>query len=481
MGMQRVAMALGTRRVSEERTTLFALRRRCAIGVNSSSLTLRVGIAVTLCCIALRTASAAEYAVVVSAATNAEEGWKDVSPALVKKNGGEVIVYDKSVDEALPKLKALHPRQTCFVARPAEATKKFVAAVHQLTRKLDDDPYTDTQWGILTGFDAANALTIARDDAPLTVKKVAGGTELALDKCTEGLWYDELVKNKVVRKTPGATAAQEQGPNDTTKSLVDTLNEYKPDLFVTSGHATERDWMIGFRYKNGFFKSQAGRMFGEDTRGEKFDVDSPSPKVYLAVGNCLMGHINGQDAMALAWLNKAGVRQMAGYTDLTWFGYGGWGLLDYFVEQPGRYTLTEAFFANHHALIHCLETKSGDQRGLAYDRDIVAFYGDPAYIAKLAEAEKSYDQTLTEKDGEYTFTITPRRGADSFKPVNVNGAQRGYRPIVAFLPQRVKNVALISSAELKPVITDDFLLIPNPRDCDPAKTYLVVFKAEAIR
>ena len=56
-----------------------------------------------------------------------------------------------------------------------------------------------------------------------------------------------------------------------------------------------------------------------------------------------MGNIDGQDAMALAWMNDAGVKQMLGYTVPTWFGYQGWGVLDYFVEQPGRYTLTEAF------------------------------------------------------------------------------------------------------------------------------------------
>jgi hypothetical protein len=54
--------------------------------------------------------------------------------------------------------------------------------------------------------------------------------------------------------------------------------------------------------------------------------------------------------------SSAAVRQMAGYVLPTWYGYQGWGLLDYFVEQPGRFTLTEAFHANHHALVHRLMT-----------------------------------------------------------------------------------------------------------------------------
>ena len=95
-------------------------------------------------------------------------------------------------------------------------------------------------------------------------------------------------------------------------------------------------------------------MFGVDTRRKRFEIESTNPKVYLPIGNCLMGNINGPDAMALAWMNDVSVMQMIGYTKPTWFGYQGWGLLDYYVEQPGRYTMNEAFFANHHALIHRL-------------------------------------------------------------------------------------------------------------------------------
>jgi hypothetical protein len=35
----------------------------------------------------------------------------------------------------------------------------------------------------------------------------------------------------------------------------------------------------------------------------------------------------------------------------------------------------------------------------------------------------------------------------------------------------------ISGQDLSPVITDNFVLIPNPGICDPNKTYRVEFKA----
>ena len=118
-----------------------------------------------------------------------------------------------------------------------------------------------------------------------------------------------------------------------------------------------------------------------------------------------------------------------------------------------------------------------DSRGLLWDRDTVAFYGDPAWQARMTSMEKAYDQKLTIDGDVYTLTITPRRGGDSFKPVNTNGAQRGWRPIVELLDDRISNVKIIEGADLNPVITDDFILIPNPRTVDPSRQYRVRFTA----
>ena len=118
-----------------------------------------------------------------------------------------------------------------------------------------------------------------------------------------------------------------------------------------------------------------------------------------------------------------------------------------------------------------------DARGLLYDRDTVAFYGDPAWQARMAPAPRAWEQTLTEKDGVWTFEIKPARGEKTFAPINQNGSQRGGRPLVAFLPRRIKDATILEGASLNPVVTDNFILVPNPRDCDPAKPYRVVFRA----
>jgi zinc protease len=202
---------------------------------------------------------------------------------------------------------------------------------------------------------------------------------------------------------------------------------------------------------------------------------------------------------------------MLGYTVPTWYGYAGWGCLDYFVEQPGRFSFSEAYFANQHALIHRLETYfpeiagvvlddpndagklrakikgtpasraaglgAQDAVGLLFDRDAVVFYGDPAWDARLAGGDCAYGQEFSGKDGKYTFLITPRWGAKSFEPVNTNGSQRGGRPMVEYFPTRLKNIRIIEGSELNPVLTDDFILVPSPRKYDAAREYKVVFTA----
>jgi zinc protease len=293
------------------------------------------------------------------------------------------------------------------------------------------------------------------------------------------------------------------------------LEQPQTGAFITSGHATQRDWQIGFRYPNGHWDSSQGKLISVDLAGKKREIQSPHPKVYLAVGNCLIGHVNGPDAMALAYFNNVGVRQMVGYTLPTWYGYQGWGLLDYFIEQPGRYSLAEAFLANQLALVNRLETyfpeiaredsdsamgriskpiplsaaakaaglSAQDANGLMFDRDVVAFYGDPAWDARLAPGKLQWQQTWQQDPAGGSLEITPLAGAATFAPVNTNGSQRGGRPIIQFFDQRIDpaSVVITAGAEFKPVIADDFLLIPLPAaDKEPQKIK-VTFTAKLLK
>jgi zinc protease len=450
------------------------------------------------------------YAIVVQEEVAKNPEWRKVCEALVSRHpGAELVMWDKEIEDALPKLRSLHPAFTCFVAPCTEVGPKVVAAIHRLTRRYDDDAYTDTRWGILTGYDAATALELARFDKPIVVKRVSSGTAFAMEMVDEGIAYDELVANKVVKKLGGAgKAVRSHCATDTTKLLADTLTDWNADLFITSGHGFKRGWQIGFRYKNGSFGSTDGRLLGKPSNGEQFEIRSDHPRVYLPIGNCLIGCIEDKDAYAIAMMKSAGVKGMIGYTVPTWYGYAGWGCLDYFLEQPGRYTLNQAFLANQLALVHRLESafpgagkfspepgrvvrkgipelsahgkkagvKPSDFSGLLHDRDTLAYYGDPALDARMDPRLCAYGQKL-ERDGDvYTLTVAGRRGGKSFAPVDTNGSQRGGRPIVAFLPNRIGKAEVLEGGEWSPVIADDFILVPNPGEGEGIK---VRFRAKA--
>ena len=445
------------------------------------------------------------YAVVVSEKTFEDGGWLRVVESLRRKHNATVIVYPGDVKLSLKALQEVFPRYACFVAQPAEAGRGFVVSVHRLTRQLDDDPYTDVLWGILTGYEAKDALWIAEARKPLTVRRGLAGTGLDLNRFESGAWYSEGRKNHMVEKAPGGKPAEKQCPGDTTMCFVDEFNKKRPDLFLTSGHATERDWQIGYSYKNGQLRCKTGMLLGVDTKGKAHAINSPNPKVYLPVGNCLIGHVKDRESMALALMRTGGVHQMAGYTVVTWYGYMGWGVKDLFIGQPGRFTFAEAFYFNQQALLHQLQTrfpksaginferfghrdiggeaarnglfnekKSGfrsmDDVGLLWDRDTVAFYGDPAWQAKMVQLESlPWEQKVSAIGGKYTFKVAAVR----------DGSWPG-RPIMQWLPHRIKDVKIIKGADLKPVITDNFILLPLSGTFKQGGVVEVVFEAARI-
>lgn len=451
------------------------------------------------------------YAVVVSKQTHAEEAWREVVEVLRAKHDGCVIVYPSDVREAQGKLSALMPTHICFVARPTEAGRKFVLAVHRMTRTLDSDPYTDAVWGILTGYEAADALRIARHAAPLVVRRALSGTSgLNLGVFEQGVKFHEGRAGVKTLKGPDGKQQTETCPKDATKSIVDLLNAKASDFFFTSGHATERDWQIGYAFKGGALICKNGQLLGRDVKGALHKVDSPNPKVYLAAGNCLIGHIPRRDCMTTAWIHTGGAYQFVGYTVLTWFGRGGWGTRDIFFRCPGRFSLAEAFYLNNQHIVHYLQTKHPgkagvnfpvydlqkyrgllgllarkygllrkakngrlelvkDAMGMLWDRDTVAFYGDPAWRAVLPTAPHAWSQDLAVTGRTYTLTLRAQR----------DGTWPG-GPVSAFLPHRVRNVTIRQGAELKPVITDNFILVPLEGAFKKGGEVTVVFEADRI-
>lgn len=87
-------------------------------------------------------------------------------------------------------------------------------------------------------------------------------------------------------------------------SLMGAPDELNRALFLDlyrlcRGRATQHDWRVGDDFKAGAFEVADGRLVGVTLDGERLPVDSGNPKVWLAVGNCLLGGIDGRDSMAL--------------------------------------------------------------------------------------------------------------------------------------------------------------------------------------
>jgi hypothetical protein len=427
------------------------------------------------------------YAVVVSEATRGDQGWRRVVRELRGKHDATVLTWQRDVRAVLPQLRALLPDYVCFVARPEEAGRSFVVAAHRLLRRLDNDPYTDALWGIATGYDSGDALRIVARREPLTVRRGGSGTGGIgiLGNLPDGFGSDEGKQFRFVVKQAGVSAEKRVEP-DAIQALVEGLNSGGAQCFYTSGHATEQDWQVGYRFKGGQFRCKDGQLYGLDTKGVRHDVLSPEPKVYLPVGNCLIGHVPRRDCMALAWMRTGGAYQMFGYTAVTWYGYMGWGINDYWGGQAGRFTLAEAFFLNHQALLHRLQNsfpeqagvdlagydhrqmgqalrqaeladaktgrmKNRDLAGLLWDRDVVAFYGDPAWEARRMAADLPWRQSveMDMKAGVLTLRVEAKR----------DGKWPG-RPLAQRLPQRIVPGELLAGLVHQPVVTDSFVLVP---------------------
>ena len=201
-------------------------------------------------------------------------------------------------------------------------------------------------------------------------------------------------------------------------------------LLEVGGHATQRDWQMGYSGPNMAMVHKDGRLISIDTKKQPHPAGSTEPKVYFGTGNCLIGDVDKPDCMVLSWLKDGGARQFMGYTITTWFGAQGWGTQGLFVDTAGLTTANEAFHFTNTGIVEKIRSygipdmmdfrftelkssgnfpvtpgmqrwavnlaKSGkpapevqkalqERVGHLHDRDVVCFYGDPALDARIAD------------------------------------------------------------------------------------------------
>lgn len=429
------------------------------------------------------------YAIIISEETAAMPEWKAVADKLAEKHGGVIVPVKDSIFAKLDTLKKIAPRYLAVVARPEEIDRVTVNDLHRLTRSLDDDPYGDCIWGIITGYAPEDAMRIASETQPLVMTRAMGTTNIDAGRFSDSMaitdWqpFQYLEQHGSSGKVTPAfytkgLKEQEEGDASSlgvTPKLTEYWKQYAPQLFVTASHATQ--FNLEMPFGKGIIVSGNNRLYVLDKkqfkefttflRGVLFNgkeddllsflkrIKAPvieagaDPAVWVAAGNCLVGDVKKtKNSIAVTALSRYGFNQLVGYTVPSWYGKGGWGTLGMLFSNHDASSVAEAWYLNNQFILDETMTRfpklmnvhfnspdingikddpdfsrgmasagygmGKDQMGLIHDRDTVAFYGDPAWVARLDESRTPSPWHIDwndPKDAAKGFTVTANKDA----------------------------------------------------------------------
>lgn len=452
-----------------------------------------------------------EYSIITTATTMADPAWAEVCETLKKKhNGARIhILGELTKDTLVPALRSASARYAACVLRPQEVGRETVNNLHRATRRVDDDPWGDCIWGIITGYTAADALRIAQAEEPLTIKRLLATTNIDHNRfehsCCITDWTEAPVREQSGYTEPTTTtyAADENDP--LLNIFADQLSTKSPQLVISSSHATpfnlEMPFSRGliFSHGNRFHKLEKKElpqfvgptvreaMDGQEDKVAALAATKPAiepdstPRVWLAAGNCLFGQVNhSPNSMCVTALSAYNCNQLVGYTVPSWYGEGGWGTMGLFFGNTAGTSLAEAWYLNNQFILNrtmqidpaLLSVQFNDERfspaalipqlfkarvklnrapakdylGLVHDRDVVAFFGDPAWRAQLDESHSQSPFSIS-WNGAKEFTITARQDTDSRCGIWFPTAETGSNATGCNAPAAV--------------FTDDFILFPS--------------------
>lgn len=107
--------------------------------------------------------AACEYAILVSQAVREDLAWNKLVETLKMEHGGEVFGYNQYPGELFDQLKQVQPRYVAVVEKTEKITPSFIRMMHAMSRNMDEDPYEDFVWGIITGSQAVDAMRMVTD------------------------------------------------------------------------------------------------------------------------------------------------------------------------------------------------------------------------------------------------------------------------------------------------------------------------------
>ena len=478
------------------------------------------------------------YLVIAGKDVQKDSAWNHVVNVLQEKHAADVLSYTNELDEILPQIREINPRYVALVEKPENVGRDYVMHLNQLSRDIDDDIYADFLWGIISGYDADAALRMVNNSTEPLVVKDAFSTIMELhcakwfdhyawiDDHQQGLWgekespEDTVVTHQLeikptrtrVRGTKDQYRIMDRANSTEVMELfADLYQKYNPDLVVTAAHATERNLEMPFSLGN--VKAKDGQLYMDIPGNPTPLYNSGKRKIYLPIGNSLSGNMdNTRNSMAAAWMNTGNAATMVGYVVTTWYGRNGWGGLKYWLTNPGRYSAAEAFYLNQQDMMFQLEEMDPELTTLAYpytdnefedgvkviaeatglevnehhlgflhDRDVLVYYGDPAWNVRLQEIPEENDYSVESKikGNHCTLTIQTnenfsleRMQGDHFKEEHVLDLPFSY-----FFPERLKNPRLADDQDWKVALDENFLLVYNA-NFKPGKTYTIELECD---
>ncbi|MDI6839804.1 MAG: FlgD immunoglobulin-like domain containing protein [bacterium] len=432
------------------------------------------------------------YAIVVKNSTLEDSSWSAVADTLQARHGGTIFTHTGNVWDVQSSLSEYKPTHICFLAKVTDITSvgstEYVRRIHQLTRALDDDPYGDAVWGILTGYNADDAMKIATTPKEVLISNVLLKDCMGLLYWVrQGMYFACHIYGRVGVKRPDCDTVEvyNNGPQDCTDTMVTLINTNTFHLIMPGGHGDHDAWQLHYPSPGyeGYFRSSNGQVYGDPYSGSNINVSSTNPKVFFAPFNCLHGQILGGGSFVPSWAHTGGVCQYWGNT----IPVGTPAIMKgfYYVwYQPDRNTFAEAFYYENQSVIFNIVNNipGSNQSGLNTEKDVWGFYGDPGCDFRFEKAAiepwSEYEFIIKEGTGgvdTVTFRITVTREG---KP----GAWPWGQPEIALLPFIAEDVHIISTDAYNAVVTENFVLLDiwhqGDSNLQPGATREVVFTAK---
>lgn len=339
------------------------------------------------------------FTILCSAETLKIPAWRNVVLALQAKhrNAGRRVMLaelkDWSEDELARCLKEGKARYAGIVARPEEVNRVLFLNLHRASRRMDDDPWGDCLWGVITGAAPEDALRVATASKPLIMKRLLASTNVDASRFEHSFcitdWtgapileqsgYTEPVQTLYDPKTPEGRKMLAGGLQNPFAHQLETA---RPQMIVSSSHATqfnlEMPFGLGVIIPSGgdFYratpaqlgqyrpalkaaydgKPELHRRWVQEQQLTPIKADGET-RIWLAAGNCLFGDAyNSAESMAVTALSNYTCNQVVGYTVPSWYGEGGWGTLGSLLNNAEGTSLAEAWFLNNQFILHRTES-----------------------------------------------------------------------------------------------------------------------------